>query len=30
MGLHADVNQLLPENIQLAYDGLEVSVKSLR
>jgi len=22
MGLHEDVNQLLPENIQLAYDGL--------
>ena len=30
MGLHADVNQLLPENIQLAYDGLEVSVRSLK
>lgn len=28
MGLHADVNQILPENIQLAHDGLEVSERS--
>ncbi|HEY5589990.1 MAG TPA: MBL fold metallo-hydrolase [Paludibacter sp.] len=25
MGLHEDVNQLLPENIQLAYDGLIIN-----
>ncbi|MDR3653525.1 MAG: MBL fold metallo-hydrolase [Paludibacter sp.] len=26
MGLHRDVNQILPENFQLAYDGLKLSI----
>jgi len=27
MGLHEEVNKSLPENIQLAYDGLQVNIK---
>lgn len=26
MGLHEDVNKYLPENIQLAYDGLQINI----
>jgi len=26
MGLHAVVNKLLPKNVQLAFDGLEIEV----
>jgi phosphoribosyl 1,2-cyclic phosphate phosphodiesterase len=26
MGLHDEVNKYLPENIQLAYDGLQINI----